>query len=183
MARTRTNARGVRSPAVISFRRGSRVSGVDRAAVERELSELYARHGGHITPEIVARAARNRRSALHPFIFRKSDAAAAWEYRVEMARQLISAVYVRHVGREAPEPMYVCVSDGPETVGHYKTMVEAMSDEHHRATVLQRAYAELQAFQRKYRRLQAFRPVFTAIERVGRTVARESRTTPRRRRA
>jgi hypothetical protein len=66
----------------------------EKLAIERRLTELTAQGGGRLTPEAVVQDAENPQSPLHTKIFGESDREAAYQRRLELARQLIRSVRV-----------------------------------------------------------------------------------------
>lgn len=66
----------------------------EKLAIERRLAELTERGGGRLTPEAVVQDAESPSSPLHARIFRASDREAAYQHRLDLARQLIRSVRV-----------------------------------------------------------------------------------------
>jgi len=70
------------------------VTSAERRAIAQRLEKLTARGGGTLTAAAVVEDARNSTSPLHARIFGLSDAEAAHEHRLDLARQLIRSVRV-----------------------------------------------------------------------------------------
>ena len=66
----------------------------EKLAIERRLAELTEQGNGRLTPEAVVRDAEDPLSPLHAKIFAESEQEAAYQRRLELARQLIRSVRV-----------------------------------------------------------------------------------------
>lgn len=99
------------------FREGARISGADPETVGRELARIRRKYG-RLESQNVLEEARAPDAPLHP-VFPWDDAAAAEEHRLEIARRLIRAVYVKKPG-EAARAVYHFVP-GVARTGNYET--------------------------------------------------------------
>ena len=148
-----------------SWRPGSRIR-IDADKAGRELAHIE-RQEGELTPASVLEQARSSNSALHDH-FEWDDSAAAEQYRIGQAGELIRSIVV-DVTRSNVEPAKTArafVSVERQGERSYMAMERAMSDEQIRKQVLERAWAELAAFRKKYADLKELAGVFSAIERA-----------------
>ena len=143
-----------------------------------ELKRLAEEHGGTLKPSDVVASARAEESPLHPH-FTWDDDAAAEQWRLHQARNLINAVVIAYpAGSREPIEHRVFVSlttDRQKNGEGYRLMVDAMSDEQHRAQLLADAKQDLIGFKSRYRSLTELADVFAAIDQVV-TVADERET-------
>ena len=148
---------------VYKFADGYPVRGMDSQAVGDELDTLEARHGG-LTPGIVVRAAKPKRSPMHN-AFEWDDAEAATKYRLRQAGNLIRAVIVESEDQPTVRRFINVIQpdDEGETLRHYMTLDAALADGEARKQVLANAKADLAAFRRKYVNLQEVAQVIEVI--------------------
>ncbi len=66
----------------------------ERMNISARLAELTEKNGGRLTPEDVVNDAKDRSSPLHAQIFRENDSDAAYQRRIDLARQLIRSVKI-----------------------------------------------------------------------------------------
>jgi hypothetical protein len=138
--------------------------------IREEIERLREANDGHLHPEqVVDFARRNRRSSLHAE-FEWDDTAAAHQFRLEQARQIIR-LNIRIVPTENGDvtvPMYVSLVSDRKSGGGYRALEDVMSDDALREELLGQALDEFNRVRRKYQTLQELAPVFTALDRVAR---------------
>lgn len=145
---------------------------VEADIVGERLSELGQQNEGRITPALVVEDARPEDAPLHP-CFEWSDPQAAQLYREEQARLLIRSVRVVVRDESKSEPvavrafLHVADPQGPT----YMDSAQVMRDELLRTQVLQRAWAELNAWRDRYKEMQELAGIFEVIEDVQRKQA------------
>lgn len=150
---------------VYSFRPGARVTGVSAADAGAELARL--RQSGPLTPRVVVDEARDAANPLHP-AFEWDDAKAADEHRLQQARGIIRAVYVKTVSDEAPRPVFVHVTT--EDGGSYERLSVVAATPDLYATAVDELRGKLVAAQQSLRELEIAaarcgRPVPEAVSR------------------
>lgn len=108
--------------------------------------------GDEATPDQIIEKAKDENSELHKcFDWNDTEAAAKW--RLHQARNIVGCLIIRREKVEENTPEIRVFHKVENGVGYRPaTYVFTRSDEH--AKLLQRAYAELQAFKRKYSNLQ-----------------------------
>lgn len=132
-----------------------------------ELNRIADQHGGLVRPEQVVEAAAVPESPLHDW-FTWDDTAAAAQYRLQQARQLLRVCVQRLAGPDKPlAKVFVSLSsDRSEEGGGYRRTVSVLSDQAMRSQLLQDALDELYRFKRKYAELSELAEVFAAAEKV-----------------
>jgi hypothetical protein len=147
---------------------------VEAAVAYKEIQRLKKKHGGTITPAILAVEAAKKSNPLHPEIYDRSPKEAAAEYYRIRAGHVMRAVVIRAadtpdtcvraftpIVREAAE------DDAEDGRGFaWVSMEEAMKDPEKRKQVFQRALAELRACRKKYATLKELVSVWRAIDAV-----------------
>lgn len=145
---------------------------VEAGVVGAHLDHLRKHHKGELTPADVVEDAKNPNSPLHPF-FEWSDTKAAREYRLQQARGLIRSIVAIYVSPNEPARRINAFVHIPEPgAPHYREASHAMSQERTRALVLQRAWAEFQAWRRRYADLREFSSLFDLADEVERKIPR-----------
>ena len=139
-----------------------------------EIKRLTAINGGIITAEELVNFARDAKSPLHKF-FEWNDTAAARQYRILQARDILRIVVEIVPNGNRNETMRVTAHLTSDTKGGYRLTTDILSDEEMTAQLLSDALAELTAFQNKYRRLKQLSSVFTAIEKTATKLKRPHR--------
>ena len=133
--------------------------------IEQELNEIMEEHDGVLHPAHVVAFAKDPQTALHSR-FEWDDTAAAEQYRLVQARQLIR-VYVEVAEDSVTEiRAFVSLPSDRETGGGYRKTTTVMSDAERRAELIRTALRELATFKRKYAALQEFSKVFAAVDEV-----------------
>lgn len=130
------------------------------------LRALEAQHG-ILRPADVVNHARSETSPLHGS-FEWDDSAAAEQYRLWQARQIIRVV-VSHAPSDPSKEMRVFVSvtpDRDQSGGGYRSIESVMANAELRAQLLADAKADMIRFKTKYRDLSELADVFSAIDSV-----------------
>lgn len=130
-----------------------------QTAVE-ELERITKKHG-RLTPKAVVDESRSETAPLHN-CFEWNDKTAAENYRCQQAAKIIRSIVVEVEPKTNTEPVDVraFVSIG----GEYKDIKTVVSTPDYYASMLETAFAELDAFRQKYSRLQELATVFVAID-------------------
>lgn len=148
---------------IYGWRAGSRVS-LDPQLAGEALAKIEKTHNGLLAPEIVVDAARDERSPLHPH-FEWDDAVAAEEFRKDQARELVRSLTIDISRSNVEEKLvraFVSVDVGGEQ-GYVSTFT-AMSSQDLRKQVLERAFAELEAWRARHAELSELARIFAAID-------------------
>ena len=142
---------------VYQWKAGSRKSG-DATAVGQELERL----GEAIDAPIVVEKARNKKSVLHSY-FEWDDSAAAEEYRLVQARELIRSLVVVVENKKQPdEPItirayeHVSMGDDASPKMAYIPITKVLCDDDLREQVITRLYntiVEAEETTKKYEHL------------------------------
>lgn len=148
---------------IYGWRSGSRVS-IDAQQAGETIARLQKRKNAPLEPNDIVEAARDEASVLHPH-FEWEDAQAAELYRQDQARELVRSLTIdvsRSNLEERPVRAFVNVEAGGER-GYVSTMT-AMSSEDLRKQVLERAFAELEAWRARHAELTEMARIFSAID-------------------
>lgn len=145
---------------------------VERGIVQRELLAICKENHGVLRPEDVVERAKNSKSPLHP-LFTWDDTAAAREYRIWQARELIrvSVITLPEAPNEPIRTFVSLMSDRRKVAGGYRCLTTVLSNSRQRAILLEQALKELKYWEKKYKQLTELAPIFAARE----TVARRKR--------
>jgi hypothetical protein len=146
----------------------------DTKGLEEILSELARKHGGKLTAETVLKSAEKPTSPLHHH-FQWDDSAAARQYRLIQASQLIRRVRITYVTPENKTlnvRAYVNVT--PEAIehedesprGHYVPFETAMTIPNYREQLLANARRDAETFRQKYSSLEEVLPVIEAMKAI-----------------
>lgn len=148
---------------IYGWRSGSRVN-LDAQAVGAAIERLTKRHNGVLEPGHIVDAARDEASPMHPH-FQWDDAAAAELYREDQARELVRSLTV-DISRSNLESRPIRAFVNVETGGErgYVSTATAMSSEDLRRQVLQRAFAELEAWRARHAELSELARIFSVID-------------------
>lgn len=134
-----------------------------------ELERIAAVHGGLLRPADVVKAARNPRSPLHAH-FEWDDSAAAQQYRLWQARQLIRVsvqqIALPQSGKAAVRVFVSLKQDRAADGGGYRMIDTVLRRVDLREQLLRDALEELRVFEEKYAHLQELAGVHRAIARV-----------------
>jgi hypothetical protein len=130
----------------------------------RETLEAIRVEQGILTPAGVVAAAEPVDSPLHDR-FEWDDAAAAYQYRVEQARELIRSVRVSYTdgaGHPATARGFVSVSRGDAPAREYVPVEEVAMDPMMRKLMLRDAEREWRTLKAKYDNLEEFTALVAA---------------------
>lgn len=139
----------------------------DPVKVKEELDEIATEHGGQVEADMVVEKATARSSEMHPIIFRETEQAAAYERRLQLARQVMNSIQIEYSESPGQPTRAFEVDRTRQSIGKYapyRAKEEILKDPDARAAFLQRALGELLVIQRKYRGLQELAMIFRAIE-------------------
>lgn len=123
----------------------------DPQKIGEALEQIAAKAGGHLTPDAVVEAAKDRKHVLHRH-FEWDDAAAAQQYRIDQARSLVRSIHVEASDTEtgyARAFLSIREKDGTS----YRTLSEVMESADLQSKVLAAAERDLLAFETRYRSL------------------------------
>ncbi len=135
--------------------------------IREELDRIASENGGILMPAAVVDAARPASSPLHSK-FEWDDSAAAEQYRLQQARQLIRITVNVIGGRTDEEKLWVSLTPDRAKGGGYRGIVSVMSDSNLRNQLLEDALADAENFQQKYRHLSELSDVFAAMKKLPR---------------
>lgn len=143
---------------------GSRIR-IDAQSAGNEMEAIRRENASALTPDLVLARARTNNSSLHDH-FEWDDSEAAEQYRIGQAGELIRAITV-DVSRsnvEPAQPIRAFVSVERQGIRSYTSTVHALSDVDLRRQVLQRAWADLEAWRQRHAELVEFAKIFAAID-------------------
>lgn len=148
---------------IYGWRPGSRVT-IDAQVAGEALAKIQRRHNGLLEPEMVVDAARDKESPLHD-AFEWDDALAAEEHRKGQARELVRSLTV-DISRSNIETKAVRAFVNVDVGGDqgYVSTFTAMSSEVLRKQVLEKAFAELEAWRARHAELSELARIFAAID-------------------
>lgn len=151
-----------------AWRPGSRVS-IDAEKAGREMEAVRRENGGALTPDALLERARSANSAVHAH-FEWDDGRAAHQHRLSQAGDLIRSITI-DVSRSNVEPAkpiraFISVERAGER--SYTSTVHALSDADLRKQVLDRAWADLEAWRNRHAELTEFARIFSAIDTTAR---------------
>lgn len=153
---------------VYQWRNGFPSNGVSVDKVHQELAAIE-RAAGKVTPELTVAWAQNKTSAMHPIIFDKSDADAAYEYRLVVARTMIASVVMIPTESSAtsePKRVFIHVPDDADTNtdAHYGSIYSVSKDAVRRRLALKELWNELQSWRRRANEYKEFTRIVQSIE-------------------
>ena len=127
------------------WRPGSLRGGLTAPVAARELERIAAANGGRLMPADVVKAARPKRSVLHP-CFEWDDSEAAEKFREWQARHIIRDVrlVIQYEDERIITPVFVSVRKDDEERS-YQRSVDVLSDEDMTERVLEDAKRRLRA--------------------------------------
>jgi|TARA_Y100000310_G_scaffold223798_1_gene225671 hypothetical protein len=133
--------------------------------IEEELAEI--REKGLLRAEDVVAYAQDEDTLLHER-FEWDDTVAAHQHRLWQARQLIVEVTIVPRPETGPTQAYVSLTTDRNNGegGGYRTIVDVMSDEELRTTLLNDAKTEAGKWRKKYSGLKELFSVFYAIDKL-----------------
>ena len=128
-----------------------------------ELEEIRRQDpNGLLKPEAVVDYAENNEDSILNGSFEWDDSAAAYNYRLWQARQLIVRVTVE-IAEETTIQAYVSLMRDRMN-GGYRRMIDVFTDKGHRNNLLSEALAELTRVELKYKELKELEKVFAEIK-------------------
>lgn len=147
---------------------------LSNAVALQELERIRQEHGGILRAEDVVLAAEDLSSPLHNS-FEWDDTAAAEQWRLQQARQIIRSVVVILPNFSKPINAFVSLRDDrTQEGGGYRTIIDVMSDKDMRERLLEEALAELRHWEQKYSQLNELAPVFEAVTKARKKLLRRS---------
>lgn len=117
----------------------------DKLAIERRLAELAERDGGRVTPEAVVEDAKDKASPFHAKIYRDSDKEAAYQHRLELARQIIRSVRVNVMVDKRSISVVGYVHDPSSSESGYVPTVSLVNERERAVEVVLREFARVEA--------------------------------------
>ena len=137
---------------------------IDPQKAGEEIIKLSEKNEGSVRPADVVKAARPKRSPLHP-AFEWDDKEAAKKHREDQARHLLRSIVVVHEeADEEHEEVTVRAFIHSQSESAYLTIYKVMQDDQLRSEVLARAWKELEDWRRRYENLEALARVFEVID-------------------
>ena len=127
---------------------------------ERELTRIYDETGS-LDPQAVVDASRAEGAPLHG-LFEWDDSVAAEKYRITQARFIIRNI----VKDEKTDGPSVTVRKFVHVDAGYMPIKAVMSNEELRKSLIESAFADMEAFRAKYRALSELAAVFDAMESI-----------------
>lgn len=125
---------------------------VNKSAQE-ELEALSKESGGFLRPEKVVRYAENPDTALHKY-FEWDDTAAAHQYRLKQARDIIRVLVIVDEKSLETTRAYVSLRDDRCSDVGYRAIASVLSDKELTQMLLNDAFYDLERFEKKYRTLK-----------------------------
>ena len=122
----------------------------DPQIIGEELQKIADSNEGHLHPESVVTAAKNRKHPLHSH-FEWNDVKAANAYRLSQARHLIRAIAIEDDVEDDDKPAFINVSD--KGGRSYRSLSEVQSSSHLSKLVLDAAKRDLRSFKNRYHRI------------------------------
>lgn len=142
---------------------------LEKTSIKDELKRIAEENDGLLTAEAVVAEAEDKDSPLHE-CFTWDDSAAAHQYRLYEARQLIRVcVEVLPAAPDTPVEVFVSLpQDRKNEGGGYRFMQTVLSDADMRKQLLESAHEEMELFEKKYQTLSELAEVFSAIRKCKR---------------
>lgn len=148
---------------IYGWRPGSRIN-LDAQKAGEELAKLQKSKNDLLEPVDIVSSARDPRSVLHPH-FEWDDSRAAEAFRCDQARELVRSLTI-DISRSNLEARPVRAFVNVETGGErgYVTTATAMSSAELRKQVLEKAWAELEAWRNRHAELTELARIFSMID-------------------
>lgn len=124
--------------------------------------DLLRDASGLLSPAAVVDFARNPNTALHAR-FTWDDGAAAEQWRLHEARNVIRVYVYVPEGSSEPIRAYVSLRNDRNADGGYRQIRDVLSDAELSEQLLEEALADLRVFRRKYQQLKALKSLFDEI--------------------
>lgn len=145
-------------------------------SVQSELESLRNQNGGILKPDVVVEFAKDPSTALHSR-FTWDDNKAAYEYRLWQAREIIRVEVTVIESTNEPIRAYVSLQeDRVRPGGGYRSMVDVMTDDQRRESLISQALSELNRVREKYKTLKELAPVYAAMDAVAKKRKRKLQT-------
>lgn len=147
-----------------AWKPGSRVR-LDPEKAGRELEDIRRKEGGSLTQEAVVERARSANSVLHDH-FTWDDSEAAEKWRLNEAGEIIRSIVIDVTRSNVAEPKLIRAFVSVEQQGEraYHSTVHAMGDAELRRQILQKAWADLEAWRHRHAELVEFAKIFASID-------------------
>ena len=132
------------------------------------LEEIRLENGGLLRPCDMVASAKPTSSPLHD-MFEWDNSAAAEQWRLQQARQIINVVVTVDPNISGNKKLRAFVSisrDRNETGGGYRSMVEVISDAEMRKELMKEAMQSLSHWEQKYQDLAELKPIMAAARHV-----------------
>ena len=123
----------------------------DPQRIGETLASIQATHSGRLSPEDVVQEAADPENPLHPH-FEWDDAAAAYKYRLDQAREIIRITRVDN-GEGKSGRAFHSIKDPSGGGVAYRSSDEVKSSTQLQLALLQQAERDLAAFERRYSEL------------------------------
>lgn len=136
---------------------------IDAQAAGEELERIRVCGNGRLVAAQVVDASRPDDAPLHDH-FEWDDQQAAEQFRIDQARYLIRSITVSVETPEQVSQVRAFVSVIRDEDRSYTSIAHALSDEDLRTQVLQKAWAELEAWRKRYAELIELADMFSAID-------------------
>jgi hypothetical protein len=137
-----------------------------------ELRRIADQHEGAITPEAVVKAAKAKRSPLHPY-FDWDDTSASKQWRIHQARMLICRIKVEYLDQDqesikvrAYHNVSIAADDENEGSRFYVDTQTAMTVSTYRDQILANCRRDIATFKEKYRALKEVESIIDAMNGV-----------------
>jgi hypothetical protein len=141
----------------------------DPEKIGKRLESLSAKADGRLKPEAVVEDAAKPSSPTHK-LFEWRDKAAAHQYRIDQARELLEMIRLvddPDDEEEQPRRVFFSLIDPDDKKRSYRSIDEIMGDRSLRIALLKKAESELRQFESRYRELtEICADVRTARERA-----------------
>lgn len=136
----------------------------EKLAIERRLAELTEQGGGRLTPEAVVRDAEDPSSPLHAKIFRETDGEAAYQRRLDLARELIRAVRVNVTIEERSFSVVGYVHDPSTHSSGYVPTASLINERERALQVVLREFTRVEAIITRSREIATVLGLRTELE-------------------
>lgn len=148
---------------IYGWRSGSRIN-LDAQKAGEALARLQKGKNDLLEPDDIVAAASDPKSVLHPH-FEWDDGVAAAEYRKGQARDLVRSLTV-DISRSNLEttPVRAFVNVETSAGRGYVTTATAMTSQELRKQVIEKAWAELEAWRQRHAELVELARIFTVID-------------------
>ena len=135
-----------------------------KLAIEQRLAELTAQGGGRLTPEAVVRDAEDPSSPFHAKIFGESEREAAYQRRLELARQLIRSVRVNVTIDQRSVSVVGYVHDPSTHVSGYVPTASLVNERERALEVVLREFTRIEAIITRSREIATVLGLRTELE-------------------